>query len=230
MNVLRFVAGVKLDLELVVVPRITGAAAFGALKGEEAAVVPRITGADVRGALKGEEAAVVPRITGADVRGALKAEGADVVPRITGAEVPEVLEAGVVGVSGADRPPLRAQYASISFCLLACLAAYSACLRAVLASRSALELARLASRRSRSCSLPLRPSGKLVLRCLASSALRAAAASAFIWACWVWKARTAALFLSIACRVFCETPGAVIWAVVQIFWAIPVPANKLPTF
>jgi hypothetical protein len=56
LNVLRFVAGVKLDRELVVVPRITGAAAFGALKGEEAAVVPRITGAAAFGALDEETA------------------------------------------------------------------------------------------------------------------------------------------------------------------------------
>ena len=89
-----------------VTPELTVVAGLAGAGGRH--VTPELAGAAL-GALKAEGADVIPRITGADVRGALKAEGADVVPRITGAEVPEVLEAGVVGVSGADRPPLRAQ-------------------------------------------------------------------------------------------------------------------------
>jgi hypothetical protein len=49
-----------------VTPELVGAAAFGALKGDDADVLPLITGADVvLGELKGDDADVLPRITGA---------------------------------------------------------------------------------------------------------------------------------------------------------------------
>jgi hypothetical protein len=131
LNVLRFVAGVKLDRELVVVPRITGAAAFGALKGEGAAVAPRITGAAAFGALKGEEAAVVPRITGAAAFGALKGEEAAVVPRITGS-------------GGTTSGPLNGEGGALrsgAFVVLAGIAARLAWFLALISSRRALSLA-----------------------------------------------------------------------------------------
>ncbi len=76
-------------------PRIAGAdVVLEELKTEGADVFPRITGAAALGALKGEAADVVPRIAGAEVDlELLDAEEVGVFPLITGVEVGALVEA-----------------------------------------------------------------------------------------------------------------------------------------